>query len=124
MKKIIILLGFLISLDSMGDCIYPKRNFDIPPGWNTSQREMLTSMQDVKDYQKDLGRYRDCINDELARISRYHQNLDGNVVAIIIMALAAAEAAIFLSAIILLFKTKGKLDANLFAQLRQGGRQK
>ena len=71
MKKIIILLGFLISFDSMGACLYPNKNFNIPPGWNTSEREMVTSQQNVKDYQKDLGRYRDCLDDELGRIRSY-----------------------------------------------------
>ena len=71
MKKIIILLGFLISLDSMGACIYPTRNFDVPPGWNASEREMVTSQQNVKDYQKDLGRYRDCLEDELGRLRSF-----------------------------------------------------
>lgn len=56
--------------------------------------------------------------------SRYHNNLDSQVITIIIIAIAAAEAAIFLAAIILLFRTEKSLDADLFNFLKQGGTKK
>ena len=56
--------------------------------------------------------------------SRYHNNLDSQVITVIIIAIAAAEAAIFLSAIVLLFRSSKTLDADIFNYLRQGGTRK
>ena len=50
--------------------------------------------------------------------SRFHEQLDGQVLALMIMAVAAAEAAIALSVVILLHKHKGKLDTDLFTRLK------
>ena len=51
--------------------------------------------------------------------ARYHFNMDGQVIVIMVTAIAAAEAAIFLSIIILLFRTKKSLDTNVFTELKE-----
>jgi NADH-quinone oxidoreductase subunit K len=45
--------------------------------------------------------------------------MDGQIISIMVVAIAAAEAAIFLSVIILLFRSKGKLDTDIFTELKQ-----
>ncbi len=59
------------------------------------------------------------INLLLVAFSRYLGNMDGQIMAILVIALAAAEASIFLSIIILLFRAKGSLDTDVFTQLKQ-----
>ncbi len=60
------------------------------------------------------------INLFLVTFARYHFNMDPQVITIMVIAIAAAEAAIFLSVIILLFRTKRSLDTDLFTALKQG----
>ncbi len=50
--------------------------------------------------------------------SRLHENMDGQVLAMLIMAVAAAEAALALAVVILLHKHKSKLDTNVFSLLK------
>ena len=59
------------------------------------------------------------INLFLITFARYHFNMDAQIISIMVVAIAAAEAAIFLSVIILLFRSKGKLDTDVFTQLKQ-----
>lgn len=59
------------------------------------------------------------INLLLIAFSRYHMNMDGQILSVMIIAIAAAEAAIFLSVIILLFRSKGSLDTDVFTELKQ-----
>jgi len=59
------------------------------------------------------------INLFLVTFARYHFNMDGQIISIMVIAIAAAEAAIFLSVIILLFKTKKSLDTDIFTELKQ-----
>ena len=59
------------------------------------------------------------INLFLVTFARYHFNMDGQIVSIMVVAIAAAEAAIFLSVIILLFRSKGNLDTDIFTELKQ-----
>ena len=59
------------------------------------------------------------INLFLITFSRYHFSMDGQIISIMVIAIAAAEAAIFLSIIILLFRTKKSLDTNVFTELKQ-----
>lgn len=56
----------------------------------------------------------------LVTFARYHFNLDAQVMTVLIIAIAAAEAAIFLSVIILLFRSKKSLDTDVFTTLTQG----
>ena len=50
--------------------------------------------------------------------SRAHESMDGHVLAMMVMAVAAAEAALALAGVILLHKHKGKLDTNVFSLLK------
>ena len=59
------------------------------------------------------------INLFLVTFARYHFDMDGQILSIMVIAIAAAEAAIFLSVIILLFRTKKSLDTDLFTELKQ-----
>lgn len=61
------------------------------------------------------------INLFLMTFARYHFNMDAQIVSIMVIAIAAAEAAIFLSVIILLFRSKRSLDTDIFTALKQGG---
>jgi len=60
------------------------------------------------------------INLFLVTFARYHFSMDPQVITVMVIAIAAAEAAIFLSVIILLFRTKKSLDTDLFTALKQG----
>lgn len=60
------------------------------------------------------------INLFLVTFARYHFNMDSQVISIMVISIAAAEAAIFLSVIILLFRTKRSLDTDVFTALKQG----
>lgn len=62
------------------------------------------------------------INLFLITFARYHFNMDAQVVSIMVIAIAAAEAAVFLSVIILLFRSKRSLDTDIFTALKQGGK--
>lgn len=51
--------------------------------------------------------------------SRYFHSMDAQVVSLMIIAISAAEAALFLSLVVLLYKRKGSLDADIFNRLSQ-----
>jgi NADH-quinone oxidoreductase subunit K len=59
------------------------------------------------------------VNLILVAISHHYQALDGQVMAILIIAIAAAEASIFLALFVMLFKNARSLDANFFELLKQ-----
>lgn len=50
--------------------------------------------------------------------SRFHESMDGHVLAMMVMAVAAAELALALAVVILLHKQKSKLDSNVFSLLK------
>ena len=54
------------------------------------------------------------INLALIAVSSHLQNSDGQIVAMMIIAIAAAEAALFMALFVVLFRTRRSLDANLF----------
>jgi len=60
------------------------------------------------------------INLFLVTFARYHFNMDPQVITIMVISIAAAEAAIFLSVIILLYRSRKSLDTDIFNTLRQG----
>ncbi len=62
------------------------------------------------------------INLFLVTFARYHFNIDPQIITIVVISIAAAEAAIFLSVIILLYRSKKSLDTDLFTSLAQGGK--
>lgn len=51
-------------------------------------------------------------------LARLHVNMDGHVLALLVMAVAAAEAALALAVVILLHKHTGKVDTNVFSLLK------
>ena len=60
------------------------------------------------------------INLFLVTFARYHFNMDPQVITIMVISIAAAEAAIFLSVIILLYRSRKSLDTDIFTTLTQG----
>ena len=56
----------------------------------------------------------------LVAFSMYNNSFDGQILTLFIIAIAAAEAALFLTVIVLLFRSKQSLDANLFTSLKKG----
>ena len=75
-KKKIFLIVSLITLSSMtfAQCDYPKKNFDIPTGKNNTNEEMMEVLGKFRQFQSDLEIYRNCLDDELSRISTDLEN--------------------------------------------------
>jgi len=59
------------------------------------------------------------VNLILVALSHHFEDLNGQVMAIMIIAIAAAEASIFLALFVMLFKNARSLDANFFDLLKQ-----
>ena len=59
------------------------------------------------------------VNIILVALSHHYEELDGQIMAIMIIAIAAAEASIFLALFVMLFKNAKSLDANFFDLLKQ-----
>ena len=74
-KKILIIIS-LMAFSSMtfAQCDYPKKNFDIPTGKNNTNEEMMEVVGKFKQFQSDLEIYRNCLDDELSRISTDLEN--------------------------------------------------
>jgi NADH-quinone oxidoreductase subunit K len=60
------------------------------------------------------------VNLFLITFARYHFNMDPQIITVMVISIAAAEAAIFLSVIILLYRSKRSLDTDIFTTLTQG----
>lgn len=60
------------------------------------------------------------VNLFLVTFARYHFNLDPQIITVMVISIAAAEAAIFLSIIILLYRSRKSLDTDIFTTLSQG----
>ena len=58
------------------------------------------------------------INLALMGVSSHLQEQSAQIIALMIIAIAAAEAALFMALFVLLFRQKRSLDSNLFAILR------
>ena len=56
-------------MNSFAECNYPKKKFDITSGKKATEAEMGETMGKVKQFQTDLGVYRTCLDDELAKVS-------------------------------------------------------
>lgn len=52
-------------------------------------------------------------------LAQYHGSMGSHVIAMLIIAIAAAEAAVFLSLIVVLYKRKKSLDSDIFRSLSQ-----
>ncbi len=59
------------------------------------------------------------VNLILVALSHHFEDLNAQIMAIMIIAIAAAEASIFLALFVMLFKNARSLDANFFDLLRQ-----
>ncbi len=59
------------------------------------------------------------VNLMLVAVSRYYVDTDGQIMAMLVIAIAAAEAAVFLSIIVVLYRRKKSLDSDIFNVLRQ-----
>jgi len=59
------------------------------------------------------------INLMLVSLSKYSHTLNGQIITIMIVAVCAAEAALFLSLIVLLYRRKATLDSDKFTALSQ-----
>jgi len=60
------------------------------------------------------------VNLLLVTFSRLHNNMDAAVIALLLIAVIAAEAALFLAMIMQLYRSKRSLDSDSFANLFQG----
>jgi len=58
------------------------------------------------------------VNLMLVAFSRMHMDMDGQIISLMIIAVAAAEAALFLVVMILLFRSRGSLDTDIFISLK------
>ncbi|NPA73305.1 MAG: NADH-quinone oxidoreductase subunit NuoK [Epsilonproteobacteria bacterium] len=59
------------------------------------------------------------INLMLITLSRYFASLNGQILAMMVVAVCAAEAALFLSLVVLMYKRKGCVDTDKFTSLSQ-----
>ena len=70
-----LLIIFIIPIAN-SECIYPKKSFDIPNGSKASEKDMIDAQTKIKTYQVELGSYRNCLDEELARIPKELENYD------------------------------------------------
>lgn len=63
------------------------------------------------------------INLIFVALGQYHHSMDAHVMVLLIIAIAASEAAIFLSLIVVLYRRKKTLDSDRFCTLSQHKRE-
>ena len=61
------------------------------------------------------------INLMLVTLSKYFDSMDGQIIAMMVMAIAASEAAVFLSLIVAMFRLKHSVNIDDFNSLKQKG---
>ena len=61
------------------------------------------------------------INLMLVTLSKYFSSMDGQIIAMMVMAIAASEAAVFLSLIVAMFRLKRSLNVDDYNTLKQKG---
>ena len=66
----------LLGNNIYAECNYPKKNFVIPSGTNSTKDEMLEVMDKFKTLQADLELYRACLLEEEATIPTDAENYD------------------------------------------------
>ena len=66
----------LVISNVNAECIYPKKDFVIPSGTNSTKDEMLEVMDKFKTLQADLESYRSCLLEEEAAIPTDAENYD------------------------------------------------
>ena len=77
------ILSILLISDVNAECIYPKKDFVIPSGTNSTKDEMLEVMDKFKALQAELESYRNCLLAEEAAIPTDLENYD-ELVSIIV----------------------------------------
>ena len=70
------ILSVLLANNINAECIYPKKDFVIPSGTNSTKDEMLEVMDKFKTLQADLESYRSCLSEEEAAIPTDAENYD------------------------------------------------
>ena len=70
----IISIFFVVNIQA--ECAYPKKDFVIPSGTNSTKDEMLEVMDKFKTLQADLESYRSCLSEEEAAIPTDAENYD------------------------------------------------
>ena len=79
LKTIIFSLSIapLLIINSVNaECIYPKKDFVIPSGTNSTKDEMLEVMDKFKNLQTNLESYRSCLLEVEAAITTDAENYD------------------------------------------------
>jgi NADH-quinone oxidoreductase subunit K len=59
------------------------------------------------------------INLMLVTLSKYFASMDGQIIAMMVMAIAASEAAVFLSLIVAMFRLKHSVNIDDYNELKQ-----
>jgi len=59
------------------------------------------------------------INLIFVSLGRYYESIEPQVISMLIIAIAAAEAAVFLSLIVVMYRKKGTLNSDIFTVLSQ-----
>jgi NADH-quinone oxidoreductase subunit K len=59
------------------------------------------------------------INLIFVSVGRYYESIEPQVIAMVIIAIAAAEAAVFLSLIVVMYRRKKTLNSDIFTTLSQ-----
>ena len=77
------IIATLLINNVSAECIYPKKNFVIPSGTNSTKDEMLEVMDKFKTLQANLESYRSCLLEEEAAIPTDLENYD-ELVSIIV----------------------------------------
>ena len=70
------IIATLLINNVSAECIYPKKNFVIPSGTNSTKDEMLEVMDKFKNLQANLESYRSCLLEEEAAIPTDAENYD------------------------------------------------
>ena len=74
--SILSIISMLFVVNIKAECIYPKKDFVIPSGTNSTKDEMLEVMDKFKTLQADLESYRSCLLEEEAAIPTDAENYD------------------------------------------------
>ena len=70
------IFSLLLTHNLNAECNYPKKDFVIPAGTNSTKDEMLKVMDKFKALQADLESYRSCLLEEEAAIPNDAENYD------------------------------------------------
>ena len=74
--SILSIISIFFVFNIHAECNYPKKDFVIPSGTNSTKDEMLEGMDKFKALQADLESYRSCLLEEEASIPTDTENYD------------------------------------------------